>query len=79
MKAKELDFIKDMMNDRIKNKMEVYKNNAIILENKDKLKGLNIDFKVLEGKNKRYKEYIMTALNLKTEGDFIKIMKGNFN
>lgn len=75
MKAKELNFIKDMANDRVKNKIGLYKNNNIILENKDKLKDLNIDFKELEKKNKRYKEYIMTALNLKTEKDFRKVVK----
>lgn len=75
MKAKALNFMESISKDRIKNKIGIYKNNSIILENKDKLKCLNIDFKALEEKNKRLKDYIMTALNLKTNEDFRKVVK----
>ena len=75
MKAKGLKFIENMANNRFKDKINVYKNNCILLENKDKLQGLKVDFAKIEENNKRLKDYIMTTLDLKTEDDFRKVVK----
>lgn len=74
MRAKSLKFIENMANDRIKEKINIYKNNCILLANKDKLQGLNVDFAKIEDNNKKLKEYIMTSLNLKNDNNFRKVI-----
>ena len=76
MKAKNLEFMENRALDRITEKVNLYKNNKAILDLKEQGNILdNVDYALLELKNKKYKEYIMVALNLKTEKDFDSLIK----
>ena len=79
MKAKDLEFIENMTLDRVAEKVSLYKNNKAILDLKEQSNYIldNVDYSLLELKNKKYKEYIMIALNLKTEKEFDKLIKNN--
>ena len=77
MKAKDLEFMENLALDRIAEKINLYKNNKTILDLKEQSNYIldNVDYDLLELKNKKYKEYIMIALNLKTEKEFEKLIK----
>lgn len=76
MKAKDLEFMENMALDRITEKVNLYKNNKAILDLKKQGNILdNINYDLLELKNKKYKEYIMIALDLKTEKEFNDLIK----
>lgn len=78
MKAKDLEFIENLALDRVAEKLSLYKNNKAILDLKEQGKALdNVDYDLLELKNKKYKDYIMIALNLKTDKEFNDLIKNN--
>lgn len=79
MKAKDLEFMENLALDRIAEKISLYKNNKVILDLKEQAGYIldNVDYSLLELKNKKYKEYIMTALNLKTDKEFNDLIKNN--
>ena len=79
MKAKDLEFMENMALDRITEKVNLYKNNKAILDLKEQAGYIldNVDYSLLELKNKKYKEYIMVALDLKTEKEFNDLIKKN--
>lgn len=79
MKAKDLEFMENMALDRIAEKISLYKNNKTILNLKEQSNYIldDVDYDLLELKNKKYKEYIMVALNLKTDKEFNDLIKNN--
>ena len=79
MKAKDLEFMENMALDRVAEKISLYKNNKTILDLKEQSNYIldNVDYDLLELKNKKYKDYIMIALNLKTDKDFYKLIENN--
>ena len=78
MKAKNLEFMENMALGRVAEKVSLYKNNKAILDLKEQGNVLdNVDYNLLELKNKKYKEYIMVALDLKTEKEFNDLIKKN--
>lgn len=79
MKAKDLEFMENMALDRIAEKLNLYKNNKAILDLKEQSNYIldNVDYDLLELKNKKYKNYIMVALNLKTDKEFNSFIKNN--
>ena len=79
MKAKDLEFIENLALDRVAEKLSLYKNNKIILDLKEQSNYIldNVDYDLLELKNKKYKDYIMIALNLKTDKEFNDLIKNN--
>lgn len=79
MKAKDLEFMENLALDRIAEKISLYKNNKVILDLKEQSNYIldNVDYSLLELKNKKYKEYIMIALNLKTDKEFNDLIKNN--
>lgn len=79
MKAKDLEFIENLALDRIAEKISLYKNNKVILDLKEQAGYIldNVDYDLLELKNKKYKEYIMMALNLKTDKEFNDLIKND--
>lgn len=79
MKTKNLEFMENLALDRVAEKVNLYKNNKAILDLKEQAGYIldNVDYNLLEVKNKKYKEYIMIALDLKTEKDFNSFIKNN--
>lgn len=79
MRAKDLEFIENMALDRVAEKISLYKNNKAILDLKEQSDYIldNVDYNLLESKNKKYKDYIMMALNLKTDKEFNDLIKKN--
>ena len=76
MKAKDLEFMENMALDRITEKVNLYKNNKAILDLKEQGNILdNVDYDLLELKNKKYKDYIIVALDLKSEKEFDSLIK----
>lgn len=78
MKAKELEFVKKLANDRIQEKINNYKNNLIMLNYmiKNKIEKIKeITTKELEYKLEKDKKYIMIALEI-NENEFKKIIRG---
>ena len=71
MKAQNLKFLENEARNRVEEYFYLYKNNKVFLDLKEKGQlSSNIDYDRLEMKNKKYKEYIMIALNLKSDCDF---------
>ena len=79
MKVKDLEFMENMALDRVAEKLSLYKNNKTILDLKEQSNYIldNVDYDLLELKNKKYKDYIMIALDLKTEKEFNDLIKNN--
>lgn len=79
MKVKDLEFMENMALDRVAEKLSLYKNNKTILDLKEQSNYIldNVDYDLLELKNKKYKDYIMIALDLKTEKEFDNFIKNN--
>lgn len=79
MKVKDLEFMENTALDRVAEKLSLYKNNKIILDLKEQSNYIldNVDYDLLELKNKKYKDYIMIALNLKTDKEFNDLIKNN--
>lgn len=79
MKAKDLEFMENLALGRVAEKVNLYKNNKAILDLKEQSNYIldNVDYNLLELKNKKYKEYIMIALNLKTDKEFNDLIKNN--
>ena len=79
MKAKDLEFMENMALDRIAEKISLYKNNKTILDLKEQAEYIldNVNYDLLELKNKKYKDYIRVALNLKTDKEFNDLIKNN--
>lgn len=76
MKAQNFKFLENEAQKRVEEYFYLYKNNKVFLDLKEKGQvSNNIDYNRLEMKNKKYKEYIMIALNLKSDCDFENLIR----